>query len=86
MAYYTASKSEPQWLSNVLYDINQRIRDEFVVPDMKRLPFEPFMLYFRGMEITGSDMKHKGGAISYAFEMSRLSEGVKCALQGRKYF
>lgn len=42
------------------------------------------MLFFRGMESIGSDSKPKGGIISFQFELSRLSEGVKCATQGCK--
>lgn len=47
-----------------------------------REPFEPLMLYFRGMEKTSSDARMKGGAISWVFDISRLSEGIKCATQG----
>lgn len=36
------------------------------------------------MESTGSDVKPKGGIISFQFELSRLSDGVKCATQGCK--
>lgn len=42
------------------------------------------MLYFRGMEKTSSDARMKGGAISWQFDLSRLSEGIKCATQGCK--
>lgn len=84
MIYYTASKYEPKWLSKSLYDLNGRIQNEFTVTKSERRPFEPFMLYFRGLEIVGSDVKHKGGARSSNFEMSRLSQGIRCVIQGCK--
>lgn len=71
-------------MSSILHDSNKRIQDEFIVKGLKRLPFEPFMLYFRGMEPTGSDIKHKSGVRSFQFDLSRLSDGVKCAFQGCK--
>lgn len=70
-----------------MHDQSQRIQNEFVITDSTRPPFEPFMLYFRGMEKIGMDSKGgKNGAISWQFDMSRLSEGVKCATQGCKYY
>lgn len=74
-------------MSNIITDENKRIQNEFIVSDFRtRLPFEPFILYFRGMELTGSDVKPKTSVRSNQFDISRLSEGVKCALQGCKYF
>ncbi|XP_055300120.1 uncharacterized protein LOC129567349 [Sitodiplosis mosellana] len=84
ITYYIASKySEPQFFSNLLHDENRRVQNEFIISDSKRPPFEPLMLYFRGMEKTSSDTtRMKGGTISWQFDISRLSEGIKCATQG----
>lgn len=71
----------------MLHDLNSRIQNEFVLSDTSRPPFEPIMLYFRGMERIGSDTKIKGGATNFQiqYDISRLSAGIKCATQGCKY-
>lgn len=79
-----ASKYQP-WSTMMTHDLLGRDQNEFIVSDPRRPPFEPIMLYFRGMEKTGSDTKVKGGATSYQYEMSVLSDGIKCATQGCKY-
>lgn len=83
-----ASKHEPKFTSKVvILDTNSRVQNEFVVSDTRQLPFEPIILYFRGMERVGSDTKIKGGATNFQiqYDMSRLSTGIKCATQGCKY-
>ncbi|XP_031623954.1 uncharacterized protein LOC116341177 [Contarinia nasturtii] len=82
VTYYVASKrSEPYWYSKVLHDENTRVQNTFTVTDKRRPPFEPVMVYFRGMErISSADT---GGKVkSVIYDLSRLSEGVKCATQG----
>lgn len=81
-----ASKHEPHWLTMMTHDLRGRDQNEFIVSDTKQQPFEPIMLYFRGMEKTGADTKIKGGATSYQYDMSLLSDGIKCATQGCKYY
>lgn len=81
-----ASKREPYWSPKTVFDQNTRVQNEFIVSVDRRPPFEPVMLFFRGMEKTGSDTRMKGGAVNYSFEMSKLSEGIKCATQGCKCF
>lgn len=59
-----------------------RVQNEFTVSEK---PFEPVMVFFRGMEQTSSaDTKGKG-IKSWHYDMSRLSQGIKCATQGCKY-
>lgn len=80
-----ASKHQPYWSTMMANDLLGRDQNEFIVSDTKRPPFEPIMLYFRGMEKTGSESKVKGGTASYQYDMSLLSDGIKCATQGCKY-
>lgn len=62
-----------------------RDKNEFIVTDRDRPPFEPIRIFLRGMEKTGADTKVKSGSTSYVYEMSLLSDGIKCATQGCKY-
>lgn len=85
---YIASRHEPKFSTHMLHDLNSRVQNEFVVPDSGRPPFEPIMLYFRGMEQIGADAKTKGGTTAFQiqYDMSRLSDGIRCATQGCKCF
>lgn len=79
-----ASKDQPALSTKLIHDLGRQ--NEFVVSDPRRLPYQPIMLYFRGMEKSGVDQpKTKGGATSFQYEFSLLSEGIKCATQGCKY-
>lgn len=49
-----------------------------------RPPFQPFTLFLRGLEQTGHKTVNKN--TNKFYDMSRLSKGVKCAMQGREYF
>lgn len=80
-----ASKQEPNWQPGTVFDFYKRIQDEFIISIGRRHPYEPIMIYFRGMLQTGSDTRVKG-AVNYQFEQSRLSNGIKCATQGCEYF
>lgn len=79
-----SSKVEPYWTSKMAYNLLGRDQNEFIVSDTIRPPFTPIMLYFRGMEKTGSESKTKGGTNSFHYEFSRLTDGIKCATQGCK--
>lgn len=89
ITYYAATKLNPAWNSKFITDDVIRIQNEFTIETKakeNRPPLAPFMLYFRGMEKTSADSKHKAGFNSYSYDFSRLSEGIKCASQGCKYF
>lgn len=62
-----ASKHEPYFSTKMTHDLIGRQQNEFVVSDLRRLPYEPIVLYFRGMEKTGADTKIKGGSTSYQY-------------------
>lgn len=79
-----ASKSDPNWSSMVLHDLG-RDQNEFIVSDTKRQPYQLIVLYFRSMEKTYSETKVKGGTPNIQYEMSLLTDGIKCATQGCKY-
>lgn len=80
-----ASKHTPEWSTVMVHDQSWRIQNEFTISDTRQPPFTPFVIYFRGMEKTSSDTIMKGGVKSWQFDLSRLSEGIKCATQGCKY-
>lgn len=79
-----ASKHQPYWSTQMTHDLG-REKNEFIVSDSVLSPFVPIMLYMRGLEKAGSEQtKNKIGQINYQYELSLLSDGVKCATQGRK--
>lgn len=82
--YYTASKHEPKFQSMFLYSSVDSMKRKNDILNVSRRPFEPFTLYLRVMENTGYDKVF--GNPSFMYDMSRLSRGVKCAMQGCKYF
>lgn len=43
--------------------------------------FDPFMFYVRGLVRIGHEQR-VGGNQKLLYDMSRLSKGIKCALQG----
>lgn len=57
---------------------------EILLTDIGRRPFEPFTLYLRVLENTGYEKVM--GSPSNMYDMSRLSHGVKCAIQGCELF
>lgn len=59
------------------------IQNRKIFIEAPRPPFQPFTLYIRGLEQTGYE-KHDGRSSTF-FDMSRLSKGVRCAMQGCKY-
>lgn len=65
--------------------LSSKGRNEFFIKKIDREPFQPFWLFVRTMEQTGSHST-KGAVKSILYDMSRLSEGVRCAVQGRKFF
>lgn len=85
IVYYTSSKTDTGtqiWLSNHLESVNKK---EFQIKRLKLPLFETFWFYIRGLERTGSEKKGESGSPHTLFEMSRLSKGIKCSLQGRTY-
>lgn len=58
----------------------EKFDGKFLIPNIIwRQPFEVFMLFVRLMEETGNE---NGDHIIY--DMSRLSKGVQCGMQGRE--
>lgn len=85
IVYYTSSKTDTGtqiWLSNHLESVNKK---EFQIKRLKLPLFETFWFFIRGLERTGSEKKGESGSPHTLFEMSRLSKGIKCSLQGRTY-
>lgn len=79
-----ASKHDPYWSTSMAYDLG-RDQNEFIVSNTKRPPYQLITVYFRGMEKTYAETKIKGGTPNIQYELSLLSDGVKCATQGCKY-
>lgn len=59
-------------------------KTDILFTDIGRRPFEPFTLYLRVLENTGYEKVM--GSPSNMYDMSRLSHGVKCAIQGCELF
>lgn len=59
-------------------------QNEFIIKKSVRKPLQPFTLYMRTLETTGVEKNENGQKVMY--EMSRLSKGTRCALQGRKNY
>lgn len=73
-------------LPQLLDPSKNRIQNEFVISDTIHPSYVPFMLYFRGMELIGSETKIKGGEsnVQSKYDVSYLSSGLRCATQGCK--
>lgn len=84
LLYYTASVHEPKWQSTYIQSTaeSKEQKNEIILEKMTRRPFEAFTLYLRILENTGYEKLF--GSPSTMFDMSRLSHGVKCAIQGCK--
>lgn len=86
LLYYTTSKHLPKFQSKyiTLSATSKEQKNEILLTDIARGPFDPFTFYLRVMENIGYDSVY--GNPSMMYDMSRLSHGVKCAMQGCKYF
>lgn len=80
--YYTSRNvsASIRWISSAEYNLRKLDR-KLIVPIPNIDLFEPFMFYVRGLEKTGHEKK-VGGNQKLLYDMSRLSHGVKCGLQG----
>lgn len=81
--YYTSSKTDTgaqQWMTNHLQSDN-KIKNQIIINNLKCPPYKMFWFYMRVLEKTGSETT--GISENTLYEMSRLSKGIKCAIQGR---
>lgn len=60
------------------------LNNPVILKDMQVIPFVPFTIYLRTMETNGYQKQIKGNSKTDTFDVSRLSEGIKCAMQGCK--
>lgn len=62
---------------------DNKFRNQIMINNLKCPPYKMFWLYIRVLEKTGSETT--GISENTLYEMSRLSKGIKCAIQGRKF-
>lgn len=82
--YYTSRNysSSIKWKSLAEYNL-KKLDGKLIVPITAIDLFDPFMFYVRGLVRVGHEQRD-GGNQKLLYEMSRLSKGIKCALQGCK--
>lgn len=84
--YYTSRNysSNIKWKSSAEYNL-QKLDGKSIVPILNVDLFDPFMFYVRGLVKIGHEQRI-GGNQKLLYDMSRLSKGIKCALQGCESF
>lgn len=83
--YYTSRNysSSIKWKSSAEYNL-KKLDGKLIVPIPNIDLFDPFMFYVRGLVKIGHEQLGVGGNQKFMYDMSRLSKGIKCALQGCK--
>lgn len=82
--YYTSANRSSGMKFMAAFGYNLKKHDgKLIIPIGDLDLFEPFMFFVRGMQKIGHEQRGTGNQ-NYMYDMSRLSKGVKCALQGCK--
>ncbi|KAJ6637567.1 Protogenin A [Pseudolycoriella hygida] len=84
--YYTSrnSSSSMKWISSAEYNI-KKLDGKWIVPIPAIDLFDPFVFYLRGLVRIGHEQR-VGGNQKLLYDMTRLSKGIKCALQGLEIY
>lgn len=78
LVYYTANETL-RWSSSA--ETRQSIGSRYLLSHVPRQPFQVFTLFVKTLSNMGVQDNTKE-----LFDMSRLSSGVRCAMQARKFF